>query len=71
MTKQFEYKKLYIGDKHSAYAADVLNSAGAEGWEAINIMEYDAWFKREIPNVESTRNDGALDATMRATRNLN
>lgn len=47
---RWESKRIYIGDPLQPYAQEQINRAGAEGWELVQIIGFDAWVKRKIVN---------------------
>lgn len=46
--EKWEYKRIYVGDPMQPYALAQMNAAGQDGWEVIQICEFDAWVKRKI-----------------------
>lgn len=45
-TVRYAHKRFYIGDQQSHYAQMVLDAAGNDGWQLVQIMQHDAWMKR-------------------------
>lgn len=44
--ERWESRRIYIGDPLQPYAQEQINRAGAEGWELVQIIGFDAWVKR-------------------------
>lgn len=49
----WEYKRLYLGDPMHPYALNQLNAAGKEGWELVQVFQFDGIVKRRVVDVQS------------------